>query len=335
MPRQRLLTLVGIWLFLAATAFGAGGQERQQQIPAAPLPEASDALVLPTLEDTSVEWTTRSGGAVGYTWSARVNNETDLLIISIVHIILYDSADNGIHRDQYEVPIAPGGFRSFDKDGQIDESIALQADHWGFEVEARPFEQPEKPITTTESPSPAGGRDPNAVAAVLAVQQNLNSRGYDVGEPDGVIGPRTRDALRRFQADENLPVTGEINPPTRAALGGVTPQHARPDAPRNDAVPPTSEPWTLGPWAYTRFEGAFGEEITIVKKSSGQFISISKFRDGSSGEWNLREVSTSQGERQRFMLVGSPTGDGLAIRSDGRLSVFDREGVIATADRVR
>jgi peptidoglycan hydrolase-like protein with peptidoglycan-binding domain len=32
------------------------------------------------------------------------------------------------------------------------------------------------------------------------LQQRLAQQGYDVGEPDGRLGSRTRNALRRFQA---------------------------------------------------------------------------------------------------------------------------------------
>jgi len=41
------------------------------------------------------------------------------------------------------------------------------------------------------------------------VQQLLNDLGYNVGTPDGVIGSRTRTAIRAFQADEGLPQSGE------------------------------------------------------------------------------------------------------------------------------
>ena len=33
----------------------------------------------------------------------------------------------------------------------------------------------------------------------LELQQHLARSGYDVGEPDGRFGPRTRNALRAFQ----------------------------------------------------------------------------------------------------------------------------------------
>ena len=32
------------------------------------------------------------------------------------------------------------------------------------------------------------------------MQQLLARRGYDIGEPDGLLGPRTRIAIRNFQA---------------------------------------------------------------------------------------------------------------------------------------
>ncbi len=43
---------------------------------------------------------------------------------------------------------------------------------------------------------------------VLQVQQSLKTLGYDVGTPDGVMGPRTATAIRAFQTSVGLPVTG-------------------------------------------------------------------------------------------------------------------------------
>jgi peptidoglycan hydrolase-like protein with peptidoglycan-binding domain len=34
----------------------------------------------------------------------------------------------------------------------------------------------------------------------LQLQEALQRRGFDVGEPDGRLGARTRDAIRDFQA---------------------------------------------------------------------------------------------------------------------------------------
>ena len=43
------------------------------------------------------------------------------------------------------------------------------------------------------------------------IQRQLNSLGYDAGPADGNFGPRTRAAIRAFEAREKLPVSGEIS----------------------------------------------------------------------------------------------------------------------------
>jgi membrane-bound lytic murein transglycosylase B len=40
------------------------------------------------------------------------------------------------------------------------------------------------------------------------MQRLLAARGYDVGTPDGIVGPMTRTALRSFQRDQGLPADG-------------------------------------------------------------------------------------------------------------------------------
>jgi peptidoglycan hydrolase-like protein with peptidoglycan-binding domain len=52
-----------------------------------------------------------------------------------------------------------------------------------------------------------------------AAQRALNARGYDVGPADGVLGPRSRGAIHRFQAANNLNPTGELDPLTMERLG--------------------------------------------------------------------------------------------------------------------
>ncbi|TCT21458.1 ABC transporter substrate binding protein [Thiobaca trueperi] len=46
---------------------------------------------------------------------------------------------------------------------------------------------------------------------VLLVQQHLNDQGFDAGRNDGLIGPRTRAAIRRFQTAQGLKTTGMID----------------------------------------------------------------------------------------------------------------------------
>jgi peptidoglycan hydrolase-like protein with peptidoglycan-binding domain len=54
-----------------------------------------------------------------------------------------------------------------------------------------------------------------------AAQRALNARGYDAGPADGVLGPRSRVAVRKFQADNTLTPTGELTPRTLELLGVI------------------------------------------------------------------------------------------------------------------
>lgn len=60
-------------------------------------------------------------------------------------------------------------------------------------------------------------------ALVTDVQTLLAERGYFHGEVDGQVGPVTREAVRRFQADAQLPVTGVIDERLKGELGSVDP----------------------------------------------------------------------------------------------------------------
>jgi peptidoglycan hydrolase-like protein with peptidoglycan-binding domain len=50
-------------------------------------------------------------------------------------------------------------------------------------------------------------------------QETLRDLGYTPGPIDGIIGSGTAAALRAFQEQEGLRVTGRANPETLAALG--------------------------------------------------------------------------------------------------------------------
>ena len=57
-----------------------------------------------------------------------------------------------------------------------------------------------------------------AAMSVRDAQQKLNDLGYNVGAPDGSAGPRTQNALRQFQRDQGIPVTGRVDAATADAL---------------------------------------------------------------------------------------------------------------------
>jgi hypothetical protein len=57
--------------------------------------------------------------------------------------------------------------------------------------------------------------------AVRAAQQMLDKQGLDVGPIDGILGPRTRAALRTFQQQQQLTQTGKLDPETLRALDAL------------------------------------------------------------------------------------------------------------------
>lgn len=55
--------------------------------------------------------------------------------------------------------------------------------------------------------------------SILRAQEALNAAGYHPGEPDGKAGRATTAAVKKFQQDRHLPVTGKLDAITLAALG--------------------------------------------------------------------------------------------------------------------
>ena len=54
---------------------------------------------------------------------------------------------------------------------------------------------------------------------IRQVQIVLNQRGFNIGDPDGVLGPRTRQALIQFQQRQGFQATGRFDSRTISALG--------------------------------------------------------------------------------------------------------------------
>lgn len=50
------------------------------------------------------------------------------------------------------------------------------------------------------------------------IQNRLNLLGYNAGTPDGILGRNSRAAIRSFQADNGLPITGRLTNPQTALL---------------------------------------------------------------------------------------------------------------------
>lgn len=73
-------------------------------------------------------------------------------------------------------------------------------------------------------------------ADLFRTQTELNALGFDAGPADGVMGQRTRAALRAFQVAEGLRVTGRLDSATLAALFSTV------EAPTADTQPAAAAP---------------------------------------------------------------------------------------------
>jgi hypothetical protein len=54
---------------------------------------------------------------------------------------------------------------------------------------------------------------------IRQVQIMLNQKGFNIGEPDGILGERTRSALIQFQRQQGFQASGQIDQQTMGALG--------------------------------------------------------------------------------------------------------------------
>jgi len=53
---------------------------------------------------------------------------------------------------------------------------------------------------------------------IIALQSKLNDLGFDVGKPDGIIGPATREGIRNYQISNNMIADGFPGLEVMAAL---------------------------------------------------------------------------------------------------------------------
>lgn len=81
---------------------------------------------------------------------------------------------------------------------------------------ARPQWRPPQP-----TPAPAYRRGDDVEQAQL----QLNALGFEVGQADGVLGPKTEAALRAFQKSRGLQETNPLGPVTREALKKAAAEH--------------------------------------------------------------------------------------------------------------
>lgn len=101
----------------------------------------------------------------------------------------------------YDVPVVSG-----ELDAKTQAAIRAYQQQSGLAVTGQASQALLDRLQATQGPGDAMSRQ----ALVRTVQAELNDLGYNGGPEDGVFGPTTRSAVRAYQADNNLPVTGEV-----------------------------------------------------------------------------------------------------------------------------
>ncbi|MDQ0188852.1 peptidoglycan-binding protein [Alicyclobacillus cycloheptanicus] len=94
--------------------------------------------------------------------------------------------------------------------------------------------------------------------AVEEIQTQLNKLGYNCGTPDGDFGTNTENAVKAFQADQNLTVDGQVGPQTWQALFGESSQ-------------------TSSPGSFTNVDLRFPAPNDITASSLNQFLRYNAF----------------------------------------------------------
>jgi len=84
------------------------------------------------------------------------------------------------------------------------------------------YTPPDTTTTTPYSPPPVTYRG-ELQSMVMRAQLALQARGYDPGVIDGVLGDKTRTALRTYQQDSGLPASGRLDAKTLVSLGITAP----------------------------------------------------------------------------------------------------------------
>jgi lipoprotein-anchoring transpeptidase ErfK/SrfK len=128
---------------------------------------------------------------------------------------------------------------------------------------------PPRPIAKPSPELPPPGVFPRPVQNVFETQLALARQGISCGSLDGLIGLQTRAALRAFQQQEHLPLTGALDPATKERLLLVTAPYATYIITTNDLarLQPLSSTW-LGKSQQTALDYETILELTAEKTHS-------------------------------------------------------------------
>jgi len=128
------------------------------------------------------------------------------------------------------------------------------APHFGGKGGTTGSDGPSRPTTPSR---PSGGADlPNVTLKegsrgenVKTLQKSLEKLGFELGSQDGVFGPKTEQAVKRFQGKHNLEADGIVGPKTREALEKALDRAAKPKPTpqQGDSFEPGKDKWKDAP----------------------------------------------------------------------------------------
>jgi len=176
--------------------------------------------------------------------------------------------------------------------------------------------RPASSRSVTTPPSKPGqriaGPKPND-DTLRRAQQALERAGYEIGTPDGQMGPRTVAAIKRFQSDRYLSVSGQLDETTLAALGVTAANGSSALA----HVAALNDPVN----AMVSFAGKSGHEI-LAATNAGLFrtndpaLGWDRFSYGSGIDPRTTSISTSS-QNPSVIFVGTATSGLLVSRNAG------------------
>lgn len=188
---------------------------------------------------------------------------------------------------------------------------------WAIEKKKAPAQKTTKTTKATVAVTPKRrGPATTPTDAIKQAQDALNAAGYHLGEPDGKPGPATTAALKKFQGDRHLPVTGKLDSITLAALGVGKGNSASAERASDliiaDAVNTlvhTVDPKTQEP-------------AILAGTNSGLYRSVDPTKGWeklSYGSYDPRTTCISTNPKQPdTILVGTPASGVLMSRDDGQ-----------------
>jgi len=188
---------------------------------------------------------------------------------------------------------------------------------WAVDKKKAPVQKTTKSKTSRSSAVTTKRRTvPTLTETIMQAQEALTAAGYHLGEPDGKPGPETTTAIKKFQGDRHLPVTGKLDSITLSALG----------------VGKSSDPLAAGPSDLILADAVNALVHTVDPKTqepailagtnSGLYRSVDPSKGWeklSYGSFDPRTTCISTTEKEpETILVGTPAGGVLTSRDAGK-----------------